>query len=244
MINKKALIIFLFPAIFYSQKIDNIEVKQWKLYKYYNYYLKRISENVLHNFYFKSSTNNKEIAITFDDGPLKNTDNIISLLLEQNVPATFFVVTGKLNKSNYKYYQHGLIDIGIHTHSHLDYSKLTKKEKYDDINKSIKIFNLYGFQIKYFRPAYGIIDKDIAEILRLNNLKGIIWSLDSQDWNRFRGKKLIDNIINNIDNGDIILFHDRIDISDLKKIIIKIKSKGFKIVSLKNLTRYRSKFPY
>lgn len=103
---------------------------------------------------------------------------------------------------------------------------------------------MYGFQIKYFRPAYGIIDKDIAEILRLNNLKGIIWSLDSQDWNRFRGKKLIDNIINNIDNGDIILFHDRIDISDLKKIIIKIKSKGFKIVSLKNLTRYSSKFPH
>lgn len=84
----------------------------------------------------------------------------------------------------------------------------------------------------------------MAEILRLNNLKGIIWSLDSQDWNRFRGKKLIDNIINNIDNGDIILFHDRIDVSDLKKIIIKIKSKGFKIVSLKNLTRYSSKFPH
>lgn len=103
---------------------------------------------------------------------------------------------------------------------------------------------MYGFQIKYFRPANGIIDKDMAEILRLNNLKGIIWSLDSQDWNRFRGKKLIDNIINNIDNGDIILFHDRIDVSDLKKIIIKIKSKGFKIVSLKNLTRYSSKFPH
>jgi len=42
-------------------------------------------------------------------------------------------------------------------------------------------------------------------------------------------------VVKNIDSGSIILFHDRIDIFDLKAIIREIKLKGFEIVSLKEL---------
>jgi len=242
--KKLLLILLCVPLIGFGQSSDDNKDQEWKLYKYYNSYLKRISKDILHNFYFKSSTKKKEIAITFDDGPLKNTKDILSFLLQNDLPATFFLVTDKLNKDNIMLYQDSLIEVGMHTHSHLDYSELTKEEKEKDINKCIEIFNKYDLQIKYFRPAYGIIDKDISEILNANNLEGIIWSLDSHDWNGYKGERLINNIINNIHPGAIILFHDRIDILDLIKITEEVYLKGFKIVPLSELTKYSSEFPY
>ena len=164
--------------------------------------------------------------------------------MDNQIPATFFLVTDKLNKNNVILYQDSLIEVGMHTHSHLDYSQLTREEKEEDINNCIEVFNKYDLHIKYFRPAYGIIDRDISEILDVNNLEGIIWSLDSYDWKGYKRERLINNVIDNIQPGSIILFHDRIDILDLRKIIKEIFSKGFQIVSLSELTRYSSEYPY
>ena len=240
---KQLILLFFLTIISFGQNTDFDKNKDWMLYSAYDYYLKKIPKDVISNFYFKSSTDRKEVAITFDDGPLKNTKEILSFLLQNDVPATFFLVADKLNKNNTLFYQDSLIEVGMHTFSHLDYSNLTRDEKNKDIYKCIEIFNKYNLQTTYFRPAYGIIDRDIAEILNRNSLDGVIWSLDSQDWNGYKEERIINHIIDSITHGSIILFHDSLNVSDLKQIINKIRLKGFNIVALSELMKHSSEFP-
>ena len=86
-------------------------------------------------------------------------------------------------------------------------------------------------------------DEEIRDILTENNLKGIIWSIDLQDWNGFRGKKIIKQIEDKLTPGDIILFHDRISKADLINSLKVIQDRGFKIVSLEKLLPLEHDFP-
>jgi len=241
----KLLLFFFLTSIFsFSQNNNYQKSKEWSLYKNYHYYLKKKPKELIHYFYFKSDTQNKEIAITFDDGPHRNTEKIISFLLEKEVPATFFLVAKKINKNNIFLYQNDLFEVGMHTFSHLDYTNLSKKEKEKDITQCIQIFKKFNLETNLFRPAYGVIDTHIVDILNNNHLKGILWSLDALDWNGYKKEKLINHVVKNIHNGSVILFHDRINILDLKEIINKIELKGFKIISLSELMQTNSSFPY
>lgn len=209
----------------------------------YKLYLNKVSDNILTDFVFKAKTEEKIVAITFDDGPLLNTPEILDILKKEGFPATFFLIANKINNVNIKYYDHYLFNIGIHTFKHDDYRKLNYEQKLNDIKKCINIFDDYGLRVSYFRPAFGIIDKEIRDILTENNLKGIIWSIDLQDWNGFRGKKIIKQIEDNLTPGDIILFHDRISKADLINSLKVIQDRGFKIVSLEKLLTLEHDFP-
>jgi peptidoglycan/xylan/chitin deacetylase (PgdA/CDA1 family) len=217
--------------------------KKMLLYEPYYKYLKAKPIETLNSFFFKAQTTKKIIALTFDDGPLGNSSKITGLLSKNNVKATFFLVTSNINAGNIKGYLTKGFELGMHTYKHSNYGKFSLKEKEDDINKCIQIFTSNKLELKYFRPAYGVIDADIASILKTKNLKGILWSIDSFDWNKVKGQQLIDRIINNLCEGGIILMHDSIDVSTLEKLIVQIKSKGYEIVSLSELLKYKNELP-
>ncbi|MEA3521924.1 MAG: polysaccharide deacetylase family protein [Campylobacterota bacterium] len=213
------------------------------LYKGYKNYLGDILDSTLSEFYFKAKTQEKIVAITFDDGPLRNTQSIISLLEKEKIPATFFLVAQNITQNLVNLYDDNLFSVGVHTYKHDDYRKLDYLEKEHDINQCLNVFNSYNLKVKYFRPAYGIIDEDIKVILEKNNLKGVIWSIDSQDWNNYRGEKLVSNITENLKGGDIILFHDRLSLNDLVSVIDAIHKKGYEIVSIDRIMSVESIFP-
>ena len=242
--NKIILLIIIISLIFMGTSLLN-KNPGWVYYKTYIKYLKKKSQNVIEKFYYKADTSEKIIAITFDDGPMNNTSKIIKYLKKENIPATFFLVMSGLNNNNIELYSFPLIELGIHTYKHDNYTKLSKEEKRIDIEKCLEVINKIHTDKKftYFRPAYGIIDYDIVDILEDNDLQGVLLSIDSQDWNGLRGQKIVDHIVNNIGPGSIILFHDRLPVDNLENIINAIKEKGFQIVQLKKILQYKSQFP-
>ena len=174
---------------------------------------------------------------------MRHTHSKISLLKKENIPATFFLVAQNITKNSVNLYDDQLFSVGLHTYKHDDYRKLDYLEKERDINKCLNVFKSHNLDVKYFRPAYGIIDEDTKDLLKKNKLKGIIWSIDSQDWNGYKGDKLLNNIDRNLKGGDIILFHDRVSTKDLKNVIELIKNKGYKIVSLEKILTYQNDLP-
>ena len=74
----------------------------------------------------------RQVYLTFDDGPSSNTDQILDILKEYDVKATFFVV-GKTDERSVKAYQR-IVDEGhtlaMHSYSH----------KYDEIYESKEAF--------------------------------------------------------------------------------------------------------
>lgn len=117
------------------------------------------------SFYYKSSflgpmiyevkTNNKVVALTFDDGPNGSfTEEILSLLDEYNAKATFFMVGKNIIKYpeivKRVYAENN--EIGIHSYSHAFHKYLTEPTFTEEITKTKNVLDNLGVNnIKYFR---------------------------------------------------------------------------------------------
>mgnify|MGYP001108579089 CR=1 FL=1 len=95
------------------------------LFAFYSSLLVLGSASIRFNFYLNSlkrgNTNRKLVALTFDDGPDKeNTERILEILENYNMPASFFCVGRKIEKYPEilkKTFEKGHI-IGNHSYSH------------------------------------------------------------------------------------------------------------------------------
>ena len=223
---------YLFILTFHTNSFSQISGDGWDLYDGYSQYLNKIPKEISEKFMFKIKTKEKKVVLTFDDGPNKNTKQIIDFLVENNIPSTFFLISNQINEKNKNIYDNKLIDIGIHSFNHKNFDMLSKEEIESDFKKSINIFKKYKLNYKYFRPPYGIINQDMMSIIENFNLKGILWSIDSEDWNLNNMNEIILKSTKNIGPGSIILFHDYINLNTLKKIVSKILDNGYEIVPL------------
>ena len=180
---------------------------------------------------WRKETLDKEIWLTFDDGPTPEvTPWILSILKKENVKATFFLVGQQIEE--FPELVVTIIKDG-HTIANHSYSHkngwLTNKEKYlEDIeNCQVLIPNN-----KLFRPPYGKITK--AQIAALKGrYKIILWDVLSYDFKQSTSpKKVQENIIQNTTSGSIIVMHNnQMSFKNLEPILGKtiqqLKAKGY-----------------
>ncbi len=214
--------------------------------------LNNMQENVFANNDYgmiikKGTENRKVVALTFDDGPHPvYTEQILDILYEYDVKATFFVL-GMLAE-NYPHiikrqWEEGH-EIGNHTYSHIDTKKASKEELLEEYKKTQDIiYSITKNKPKIFRPPYGSFDKKVLDMVEEDNSIVVLWSAnqDSKDWKNPEVEKIVANTISNIENGDIILFHDYVyydeshTVEALKVIIPELINRGYKFVTLSQL---------
>ena len=212
--------------------------EDFALYKGYQSYLTGIDQELKDFFYFKAATDQKIVVLSFDDGPLAYTPELMDLLAETNTPASFFLLCNRISETNSKWYANPLFSYGMHTLSHKDYSDLDYQQTKQDIDNCLNIFSEYNLLPKYFRPAFGIITPALVDILKAQEITAILWNIDSLDWDNKRGTELVNQVLDKLSPGSIILFHDGVNKTDLSKIIEGINQQGYKIISLEELLKY------
>lgn len=176
------------------------------------------------------SSKQKSIYLTFDDGPTpKITDWILNTLQQYNAQATFFCI-GK-NIEEYppifnKILQKGH-SIGNHTYSHLNGWKISNKDYIENILKAERLMNAEcrvqnkTLNSKLFRPPYGKIKPSQTKSLQKLGYNIIMWSVLSADFdNEISANKCFDNVVNNTENGTIIVFHDSVKAYNKLKIVL------------------------
>jgi peptidoglycan-N-acetylglucosamine deacetylase len=182
------------------------------------------------------------VAITFDDGPVaERTERVLEILEKHEVKATFFCI-GKNVK------EHPELAKQIHNKSHLigNHSyyhgtlfnlQSTKKMKAELVDTNQIIKQTIGLSPRFFRPPYGITNPMLANAMNELNFVTMGWSVRSFDTIAKEKKKLFTRIIKNLKAGDIILLHDRceITIEVLPELLTYIKSVGLKVESLDKL---------
>ncbi|UNC92468.1 glycerol-3-phosphate acyltransferase [Candidatus Contubernalis alkaliaceticus] len=152
------------------------------------------------------------IAITFDDGPDPvYTPQILDILKEQDVKATFFMV-GK-HVEMYPEVARRIVEegheIGNHTYSHKNLLFLSKDKAECEIFKSNRVIEeVTGIKTELFRPPRGLYSHAVREIIDEHNYKLVLWSLSSRDWTEISARQIKEQIVFNVSGGDIILFHD------------------------------------
>ena len=150
---------------------------------------------------------NKNIWLTFDDGPSPHvTPWILSILKKENIKATFFLIGQKIEEFPELV---GAIVKDGHTIANHSYSHkngwLTNKEKYlEDIERCQALMP----NNKLFRPPYGKITKAQIAVLK-EKYKIILWDVLSYDFKQNTNPKIVqENIIKNTSAGSIIVMHN------------------------------------
>ena len=183
-------------------------------------------------------TDKKVFALTFDDGPDPSyTPKILKILKQKNVPATFFMV-GEMVKwhgPTAKLVKAAGHPIGNHTWSH---PKRTKSPRTELDRTDAIIKRELGVTPQFFRPPYGILGNGLAAVASANGQDVIIWTSDSDDWNRKTdAARIKSNVLKNLAPGGIALMHDgggnrSATVAALPGIIDAIKNRGYELVTV------------
>ena len=238
---RKAIYVLILGAIvLIGVSIRNLSNKDIETEAFEN-----ISKNDYEDLIIKcGNTNEKLLALTFDDGPDEDfTPQILDILKKYDVKATFYVIGEKVqyNKKIIKREFEEGHEIGNHTFSHPDISNLSS----DDIKREIKecedtLVKLTGKRPTLFRPPYGSYSEEkLGEIAKESGYKIILWTtIDAKDWKNPPPSQISDTIINKAKNGDIILLHDygtENTVKALDTIIPEMIKKGYKFVTVSEL---------
>ncbi|MDR2736851.1 MAG: polysaccharide deacetylase family protein [Gracilibacteraceae bacterium] len=161
--------------------------------------------------YINANTSTGLIYLTFDDGPgSQNTPQIINILREHNIAATFFC-TGKSMEAHpeiIKQLAGNGFAIGLHGWDHKRFTAMSETELIHQIEQSNELLHsLTGRFTTITRPPYGDINETVIETLAAQNQKVFLWSIDTMDWAQKDPQDVLRNIQDNLRPGDIILMH-------------------------------------
>lgn len=185
----------------------------------------------------------KVVLLTIDDGPSKQSENLMKILEKYNIKAIFFI--NGIHDKEYagvikKEYDAGHT-IGNHTWQHLNLSKIKEATALDEINKNTKLIkDITGEDPHFFRPPFGVSTPYVREYLKKENMIFMNWSGSTLDWEKSaRDKKVfVNNVMKNLQNGTIILMHEhQWDTDNLEDLILAIQAKGYTFANPKEITQ-------
>lgn len=190
-------------------------------------------------------TTRKVVALTFDDGPLdKTTPEILGILREKNVRATFFVLGEQVTKFPtlvQQEYMEGH-EIGSHAFDHNNLTKINSIQVKEQLDKTEELISKLADTPTLFRPPGGNYNDTVLKLAKDKGYLVILWSIDTNDWRLHSVGRIVNSVINNVKPGSIILLHDGIYPAStpeaLEFIIDGLRRRGYEFVTVNELLEY------
>lgn len=92
--------------------------------------------------------------------------------------------------------------------NHPNIVKLDKEETIKEIEECEKVLEeLVEYKPALFRSPYGSLDSEKVEEIKELDVKIIAWNVDSLDWKSLTAEQVKTNILENVNEGSIILQH-------------------------------------
>ncbi|MGF0031410.1 polysaccharide deacetylase family protein [Bariatricus sp. SGI.154] len=192
---------------------------------------------------YSVETEEKKVALTFDAAwENEQTEEILRILEEHGIHATFFMTGGWVEKypEDVKKILAAGHDLGNHSENHKNMSELSKEEQKLEVMKvHEKVKELTGTDMKLFRPPYGDYDDTVIQSVQECGYFPIEWSVDSLDWKDYGADNIVDTVLGHkeLKNGAIILCHNgaKYTVEALERLINGLEDKGYRIVPVSEL---------
>lgn len=190
------------------------------------------------SFTWHKNRQDKYVYLTFDDGPIPVvTPFVLNTLKNFDAGATFFCIGENVEKYP-EIFNEVLANghrVGNHTFNHLKGWDTPDEQYLQNIKQCRAVVDS-----NLFRPPYGRIT--MAQIRKFRTqfpeMEIIMWDVLSGDFNSANSpEKCIKNVMNNVMNGSIIVFHDsekafpRLEYT-LPIVLKRLKSMGFHFKTL------------
>lgn len=206
------------------------------------------SASVYHGGDVFAGCGDRTVALTFDDGPHpRETDEILAVLDEYGVKATFFEIG--CNVRLYPEVTARVIAAGHEVGNHTDSHKFLRGYSEERIEKEIRaaddsINEVCPYKTRFLRPPGGIYDSAVVAASKYEDKVLVLWTIDTLDWNHRSCRGIVDEVLDNVKGGDIILMHDYVSgevhtAEALKIIIPELLSRGFEFVTMSDMYELR-----
>lgn len=163
------------------------------------------------------------IALTFDDGPSKYTNDLLDLLEREHVRATFFVCGGNLDSDQITGHGHPALlrrmvtsghQIGSHTWDHPDLATTDEEDTFTTMfTNEQAMLSVLGVVPTYMRPPYLSTSNEALDVMDELGYHVVNLDLDTNDWEG-DNNAAEENYLDGLESSDskrashIVLAHD------------------------------------
>jgi peptidoglycan/xylan/chitin deacetylase (PgdA/CDA1 family) len=159
---------------------------------------------------YRGPVSRRAIALTFDDGPSESTPDLLRLLAEHNVPATFFQCGAnveRLPEVAREVAQRGH-EIGNHSHTHPRFYFRKPAFIREELARAQQaIQDATNIAPVLFRAPFGVRWPGMREAQRRLNLLGVMWTIIGRDW-KLDAAAIVRRVLPEVGNGAIVCLHD------------------------------------
>lgn len=160
-----------------------------------------------------AGTGRRSVYLTFDDGPNPFfTSQILDVLAQNRVPATFFVI-GAYAVEHPDLIQRMIAEgheVGNHTMTHPDLCKCGFGEVQREVFEANGAIMMACPQasVRFIRAPYGAWSEEVFTASETAGLAALHWSVDPRDWSRPGTDAIVDAVLASVRPGAIVLLHD------------------------------------
>ncbi len=198
-------------------------------------------QNLFPNFTWRIPTQENEIYLTFDDGPIPEvTPWVIEQLAKYDARATFFCVgenAFKFPELMHQLHSEGHVT-GNHTFNHLSGWNSDHVPYLHNVRKCAPLV-----QTNLFRPPYGRIRPRQAQFL-MRHYRIVMWDVLSADFDTsISPEQCLKNVIGNAGPGSVVVLHDSLKAEKnlryaLPRILDHFTDQGFSFKGLSDIAEY------
>lgn len=198
-----------------------------------------------HKAHAQQTSAQRTVYLTFDDGPHKVSDQILTMLDEFDAKATFFMLDGNMRSfpDAVKRMAHAGHSLGAHGVTH-DKTKIYQSPQsvVAEMNQTLNtIKEITGIESSLIRTPYGSAPHMTAPFKKAVTDKGYLmwdWNIDSKDW-YYRDQRLVENTITQIvsqaekQEPIVILLHEREEtLAQLPELLTYLKEQNYSFKAL------------
>jgi peptidoglycan/xylan/chitin deacetylase (PgdA/CDA1 family) len=180
------------------------------------------------------------LALTFDDGPVPGTAELLDVLRRRGVHATFFVV-GRNAQAHpdllRRMVREGHV-IGNHTLDHADLTRLDAAGVRRELARTNAIVRrVTGTAPTLLRPPYGATDRTVARVARSLGLAQVTWDVDPVDWRTRTTRAVRVRVLRSAHRGGIVLSHDIYPTTRgaYARLVDRLLARGYTLVTVPEL---------
>lgn len=189
--------------------------------------------------------NRPMVALTYDDGPsASETPKILECLKANGGRATFFMVGQKAagNMGLVSQMAEQGCELGNHTFDHKLMTKVDPSELASQLARTNQVVSdASGISPVLMRPCGGARSDVGMNVVGAISMPAIMWSVDTLDWKTRDTQSTVQAILDNVQDGDIILMHDLYEptAAASQTVIPELVNRGYQLVTVSELASYR-----
>lgn len=236
------------PKFVEVEQIIEVDAKTQEHLKTFHERVLELSNTYPDTFIFQGPQDQKNIALTIDDGPeLLNTPMILQTLQKYQVKATFFLLGEQIARYplTTKKIQEAGHEIGNHSYSHPHFDTISlQKAKVEILKTEVLCREVLDVTPKIIRPPYGMMTEEQIHYYKEKGYKIVDWSVDPMDWYTQNENSIYTSVIHSIHNGAIILLHcsgnqnrREATIKAIDRMIPTLQNQGYRFVTVSQLLK-------